>query len=344
MRCPVCHSDTTPALPRCTRCNARLDESTAQDNHPETQPASWSPPPQSQPRDQPNDQPQDQPRDQPWQPGPEPGPAPGTTPDPFNADPWPPEPWQPEPWPGGPGAPGGPGGPGGLGGPSLNEQTTSLSPEPWAVAPQPEMWRPPPPKRRNSALPYLLTALGVVILTGIALGIVFWPHTEKTASVTPQQSNPVSAQGGQSPSEDAGGDPTPSETNPDAKEQATRVDALLSSMMNTRTELGGVVTSGCTTSGLQRIRSQREQQLSTAEGLEVDGLDNGTQLKEALTKALRISVESNRLYLANAPGCPSDAAAEDVNSRASQAKAEVIQYWNPIAGQHGLSTRDSSSI
>lgn len=226
----------------------------------------------------------------------------------------------------------------------MGEQSTSLSPEPWAN-PQPEMWQPPPTRRRNSTLPYFITALGVMLLAAIALGIVFWPDNNKASNSGPQQSTAASVQEEQSPTNDNSGSSSPTEeSNPDAKQQATQVDALLSDMMSTRTELGSVVSAGCATSALQRIRSRREEQLRTAQALEVSALDSGTELKDALTKALRISIESNQLYLDNAPGCPSDADADDVNTRANQAKAEVVQYWNPIATQQGLATRDSGSI
>jgi hypothetical protein len=225
------------------------------------------------------------------------------------------------------------------------EETTSLSPEPWAD-PQPwgQMWEPPPPRRRSKALPYVLTGLGVWILTVVALAIIFWPQGDDPGgTAAPQQSAATVEQTQNSP---APGDPEPSATDDDgdARRQATQIDSLLSEMSSTRSELGAVVSAGCDSSDLQRIRDQRQEQLNTAETLQVDALPDGEALKDALTGALRISIESNDLYLRYAPGCPSDGDAEDVNDRATRAKSEVIGYWNAIASEYGLSTRDSGSI
>ncbi|SEG85996.1 hypothetical protein SAMN04489712_118126 [Thermomonospora echinospora] len=339
MQCPVCHSDTTPSLPRCTRCNARLDEATVRDAAvPSPWPAQW---PEQTRNDagSPGEEPASPPSD-PWH-GPQPSSwtqawGDSSSPPGEQAASPPSDPWhgpQPSAW----------AHEGGASGPS-GEETTSLSPEPWD-APQSwgQMWEPPPPRRRSKALPYVLTGLGVWILTMVALAIIFWPHGDDSTGTLPQQS----ATSVEQPTDDPGaGTPEPSAPDDDAeaRQQATQIDALLGDMASTRSELGAVVSAGCDTSDLERIRDQRQEQLSTAETLQVDALPDGEALKSALTGALRISVESNQLYLQYAPGCPSDEDAADVNDRATRAKSEVIGLWNAIAAEYGLSPRDSGSI
>ncbi|MFA1537699.1 hypothetical protein [Actinomadura monticuli] len=223
--------------------------------------------------------------------------------------------------------------------PPSEERSISLSPEPWA---EPAIWQPPAP-RGKSRLPYFLGAAGVVLLIGVALGIVFWP----SGSNTPE--NPAAAVQSGAPSGDASAEPSSgavSETGDsgDRDAQAGAVDELLQRMGATRSSLGTVVEEGCTTSGLQRILDERRGQLESARELEVGALTDGTQMKDALIRALEASTASNQRYLDVAPGCPSDGEVADVNQRASSAKSEFIGYWTPIAEQAGLPSRSESDI
>jgi hypothetical protein len=215
--------------------------------------------------------------------------------------------------------------------------STQLSPEPWA---EPPIWQPPPPPRR-SRTPWLLGAAGAVVLLSVALAIVLWP----SGSAGPQQ--PSAAVQQSAPQESApASEGTVSETGDagDIDAQAGAVNELLESMGATRSSLGTVVQEGCTTSGLQRILEERRGQLEKARELEVGALQNGTQMKEALIRALEASTASNQRYLDVAPGCPSDSEVADVNQRASSAKSEFIGYWTPIAEQAGLPARTESDI
>lgn len=220
------------------------------------------------------------------------------------------------------------------------ETSTPLSQEPWA---EPAIWQPPAPARKSKR-PYILLVAGAVVLAAVALGIVFWPSgsgdTAGTTggSTTDQQSQTL---GG---SDDPSGSPTTTSSGPDLVKQAGAVDSLLAEMENTRSDLGTVVTAGCDTAGLERIRGQRQEQLSTARALETSSLDNGTELKDALVRALEASVESNQRYLDAAPGCPSDDEVLSVNQKASDAKNEFIRYWSPIASKVGLTPRDADTI
>ncbi|TDD27094.1 hypothetical protein E1287_35280 [Actinomadura sp. KC06] len=227
--------------------------------------------------------------------------------------------------------------------PSADETSTLLSPEPWAVPPggpsssEPAIWQPPAPPK-TSRVPYFLVAAGVVLLIGLALGIVFWPSGSGTSA------DPASGGGG--PSTQQSQDVVPESGTPsgDLDGQAKAVDALLAEMGTTRSDLGSVVVGGCQRSGLQRILDARRSQLEKARALDVTALDSGAQMKDALVRALEASSESNQRYLDVAPGCPSDSEVTDVNQRASDAKNEFIGYWTPIAQQAGLPARTADDI
>ncbi|TDB76597.1 hypothetical protein E1264_38325 [Actinomadura sp. KC216] len=299
-------------MPRCTRCNAPLSatppggDATTPDEPPAPPAPPWTASPQG-PGQWDTPPPPDQ--SPPGQPGP-PGP-----PGPEYTTPMPPTP---------------------------DETSTLLSPEPWSVPPggpapsEPAIWRPPPPPKA-SRTPYFLVAAGVVLLLGLALGIVFWPSGSGTSA------DPGSSGG---PSTQQSQDAVPQSETPsgDVGEQAKAVDALLAEMGTTRSDLGSVVVGGCEASGLQRVLDARRSQLEKARSLDVTALDNGAQMRDALVRALEASSESNQRYLDVAPGCPSDGEVSDVNQRASDAKNEFIGYWTPIAQQAGLPARTADDI
>ncbi|WP_121437338.1 hypothetical protein [Actinomadura pelletieri] len=217
--------------------------------------------------------------------------------------------------------------------PRPDETSTRLSPEPWN---EPAIWRPPAPPKRSKA-PYLLVA-GIVVLVGVALGIVFWPSgSEPSAS----SGNVGGASTRQTPNVVPESGPADTQAS-DA--QAGAVDALLAEMATTRSDLGTVVVDGCERSGLRRVLDARTSQLEKARTLKVDALTGGTQMKEALVRALEASTESNQRYLDVAPGCPPESDVLDINQRASDAKNEFIGYWSPIARQAGLPARTADDI
>ena len=313
MRCPSCGIDTPPTSPRCTRCDEPLnvppgpdatvsDDSATVSDETTTFPdqATTSPDENAADPDATAVFPDDSP--------PKPNDA-GTVAYESPAVPWGgqqpqiPVPWEPArgneyttPMP--PDA--------------SDEMTTQLSPEPWS---EPAIWQPPaPPKKSNT--PYFLAAAGVVLLLGVALGIVFWPSgSDTSANGTPATQGEQSAVP-QSSESARGGDP-------DA--QAKAIDELLEQMGGTRSDLGSVVVDGCQESGLQRVLDARKAQLDKA-------------------RALEASVESNQRYLDGAPGCPSDGEVADVNQRASDAKNEFIGYWTPVAQQVGLPARGPDDL
>ena len=372
MRCPDCGSDTNPALPRCTRCDAPLGtppggeasplapqgDATSREPQDDTttpvpqgdvtcgdpQGDTTTPDPQGDAtaldprgdaavrRSQGEEATARDPLGGASGPGGEPVPPPWAGPAPPS---WGSSPQGPVQWESPPGPPSEPPSepPSGRTTPAPpDETTTHLSPEPWA---EPAIWQPPPPPKK-SRMPYFLVAAGAVLLFGVALGIVFWPSGTDTPA---QPAGDVPSAQDESPAP-----ATEEEPGGDVEGQARAVDGLLEDMGATRSDLGGVVVAGCPPSGLQRILEMRKGQLEKARALDVSALGNGPRMKDALVRALEASTESNQRYLDVAPGCPSEAEVADVNQRASGAKSEFLGYWGPVAEQAGLPARTESDI
>ncbi|WP_067475524.1 hypothetical protein [Actinomadura hibisca] len=333
-------------MPRCTRCNTPLsgvsEEATTPDpgqgrplpppwSNPPADPADWSP--RSEPPDPHAETRSDRRSDPPgWTPSPPPPAAPADwSPSPADPADWAPRSEQPPPYP----PPPPPAGPG--------ETSIALSPEPWD---EPVIWQPPEPARR-SRKPYLLIAAGAVLLAAVAAAIVLWPSGDdkganqagdtgrQTTQAAPETSEETSETPSDDPSESA--EPTASG---DQTQQARSVDALLGEMAATRSELATATEGGCDQTILRRVGTQRADQLAQARGLETGALENGTEMKSALVRALEASVESNRLYQTD--GCPTEPRSAD--QRATSAKSEFLEYWNPVARDTGMSTRDQGGI
>jgi hypothetical protein len=294
MRCPACGSDTSPALPNCTQCNAVLDPpppgegvvfpddasaspggETVTSLSPEPwnvqQPLSRYPPPVQYPDQQPGRQP-----------------GRGSFPDPFQ---------------------------------------------------EPAIWQPPAPRQR-SPLPYVLAGAGVVLLMAVALAIIFWPSS---SSAPPPPAVPGQSSGA-APGTGEQNSPAGDSSAPALNQQAGQVDALLTEMAGTRAELASAVTGGCQIGALESVRSQRQEQLAKARELQVDALENGTAMRDALVRALEAAVASNQRYLDVAPGCPTDDMVSAENARATQAKSEFVEYWRPNAEKAGLQVRSAADI
>jgi hypothetical protein len=306
--------------------------------------------------------------------GPEPPPAGPPPAQPWKPEPWKPEPWKPEPWrpeSAGPGPT--PWEPGSLGTEALP------SDQPWRVDPAaagapnaptvaeghlppapeaPVPWRPPPEPKRRTA-PLLIGAWAIVMVAAVvAAGIAFWPTGDPSPQGTVSPQSVVSSQGSVSPETavaaplDGGG----------GTAQATEVNSVLDDMAGSRSELGAALQDAaqCATLAgalptIQKVVGEREQQLAKAKDLQVDALDAGDQLKDALTRALQASLDADHAYQAwaeGAQGCtgdtPTDADYERGNNisenQATPAKEEFLGLWTPIAQQEHQPTRDKDHI
>jgi len=193
-----------------------------------------------------------------------------------------------------------------------------------------------------------------VVLAMVAAAIVLWPTgndrgADQAGDAKQQTGQPAPDTGGtgDDPTGDASESPTedPSESaEPTASggkaQQARALDSLLGEMAATRSELATATEGDCDQTILRRVGTQRADQLEQARGLETGALDNGAEMKSALVRALEASVESNRLY--QSEGCPTEPRSAD--QRATSAKGEFLGYWNDVARDQGLTSRDQGGI
>ncbi|MFB4317442.1 hypothetical protein [Actinomadura sp. 21ATH] len=266
--------------------------------------------------------------------GPGPGPQPGPVPVP-DAGPVPP------PWTTPPAAPPGwdappPSGDG--------ERTISLSDEPWEHEQWAEEVWSPGPTAKKQALPYVLIGGGLVVLMLVAAAIIFWPSGSDPAAGPAAGSSSAGPGGSSDPAAGPDGEEPTTTSDGALNKQAGQVDALLTEMASTRSELGTAVTAGCRTADLQRIYDQRQEQLRKARALDVSALESGTELRDALVRALTASSASNKTYVDMSPGCPSESDVASVNGEASAAKRDFIGYWRPNAEKAGLDVRTADTI
>ncbi|RBQ14798.1 hypothetical protein DP939_39190 [Spongiactinospora rosea] len=193
---------------------------------------------------------------------------------------------------------------------------------------------------------------------------------------TPQQATPVSAPtaaggeatgtGTRDPQESESGEP--SEAPQDAgggttaKGQAQAVDDLLSDSGGARSGLGPALvqvrqceetTSAIST--IERVTEARRKQVEQVRTLELGAVTDGATIKNRLTTALQASLDADESFLTwarrRANDCDADWTKDpDYNAglssstKATAAKQEFIQLWNPVAEDHGLPDRAAHEI
>jgi hypothetical protein len=154
----------------------------------------------------------------------------------------------------------------------------------------------------------------------------------------------------------------PSKAGPDGRSQAMAIDALLNASSGSRGQLGpaldqvekcGNLTAATAT--LQQVVTERDGQVHQGQGLVVDQLDHGDQLRSLLVQALTYSLQADQSFVAwaknAANGCTGKAthdadytAAQTASSGATTSKQSFVQLWNPIATKYGLPTRSESNF
>jgi hypothetical protein len=149
----------------------------------------------------------------------------------------------------------------------------------------------------------------------------------------------------------------------DGKAQAQAIDQLLNASSASRQKLGPALTAvdGCgdlngAVTTLQQVTTERDGQVKQGQGLAVDQLNGGAQLKSALVQALTFSLQADQKFTAwaqavAAAGCSGHAPHED-NYAAAQAasgsattnKQQFVALWNPVAATYGLVSRSESTV
>lgn len=211
-------------------------------------------------------------------------------------------------------------------------------------------------RNRNN---FLLATAGVIVAIAAltALGIAFWPAKKAPAHNTfaPQTAASQPSGGGSAGNASATAGST-------AATQATAVNGVLDAMSNSRSEFAGAMNDAQQCANLdgaatviQKVVGERQSELSSAQGLQVDALPSGAQLKDALTRSLQASLDADNAYLAWAnanKGCsgttPETSDYDNGNQistdRATPAKQEFLQLWDPIAQQNNQPSRDADHI
>ena len=106
------------------------------------------------------------------------------------------------------------------------------------------------------------------------------------------------------------------------------------------------VTQGVT--DLNAAATDRNTELSSAQGLQVDALPDGDQIKQSLVTALTYSLQADQSFASwaasidpgtcqpPAPQGPDYAAADSASQQATAAKTQFLTLWQPIAAQYSL--------
>ncbi|OLE24982.1 MAG: hypothetical protein AUG44_17435 [Actinobacteria bacterium 13_1_20CM_3_71_11] len=217
---------------------------------------------------------------------------------------------------------------------------------PWPAGPYEVLEPGTAPARRRPAWAWLVAVLAVIFLSAAGAGVIL--------KLTHKLPRPVlTAPGGQSTLSSA----------PDGRGQAATIDALLNASGASRTQLGPALTQvencgdlDAAAITLQKIMTERNDQVRQSRTLAVDQLDHGTQLRDLLAQALTHSLEADQKFAAwlqnaKASGCTGHAAhdadyqaAQAASSEATNAKLSFVQLWNPIASRYGLPVRSDSTF
>jgi hypothetical protein len=215
------------------------------------------------------------------------------------------------------------------------------------------------PARRSSSAAWLV-GFAAVILVGL---IVLMSVVAQSGGSTVTPNSGVTVPAAASPLESSPADASPPSGQTGGQSEAQAVDALLDKAAASRSGLSTAideildcsdVSGGAFT--LQTITSDRESQLGEAQSLQVDALQNGDDMKNALVNALSDSLDADRAFLSwardtESSGCSGSAPitsdyhrGENDSAAAGREKTTFVGLWNPIATSYLLTTRDDDDI
>ncbi|PZG15146.1 hypothetical protein C1I98_39385 [Spongiactinospora gelatinilytica] len=216
--------------------------------------------------------------------------------------------------------------------------------------------------------PLLAAVLAAVVTAGVMWFLM--------RGGTPQQATPVSAPttaggeatgtGTRDPQETGSGEPSEASQDPGggttAAGQAQAVDDLLSDSGGARSGLGPALTqvrqceeADSAISTIERVTEARRKQVEQVRTLELGAVADGDTIKNRLTTALQASLDADESFLTwarrRAGDCDADWTKDpDYNaglsssSKATAAKKQFVQLWNPVAKEHGLPDRAAHEI
>ncbi len=215
----------------------------------------------------------------------------------------------------------------------------------------------PPPRR---TLLVVLICLGVVAILG--LGAVAVLHlVDKPAQTGSDGNNTSTGSNGNSNGVTGAGTAGSTAGNSDARAraEATSLDQLLSSAMNSRVQLKAGLDEanacGDLNDALGKINavvSDRKSQLQQAGQIDLGAFSNADSLHQTLGQAWDLSLQADQAYgrwvqwMIN-NGCGSNGDKDDGDTYSNQshaAKDQFIAVWNPIAQRFGLPTRAETDV
>ena len=197
-----------------------------------------------------------------------------------------------------------------------------------------------PHKDGKSNRTLLLVVGGLVAIALLAVGYV-------TFSGGGGSGGPSSPVADKSSKGSQGGDP---------HDQASAVNAILDDSLKSREQLNGAIGQAEKCNGLdgaisvmQQVQTDRQSQIDKTKALNVDKLDNGPQLRDALNKAISVSLDVDKAYLSWAQaskGCHGHTKANDdvrhgqeLSTDATNAKKDFAKLWDPVAEKEGFNKR-----
>ncbi|KAB2347867.1 hypothetical protein [Actinomadura rudentiformis] len=204
--------------------------------------------------------------------------------------------------------------------------------------------QPPPRSSGGVSKALVITVAALVVVALVTVGLVMWPEGEKKP---PAAKPPATTAPNKKVSDDK---PLPVAT----KQQAMAVHRLLNASAQTRRELAAAIgkTRKCedlpaAMTGFQGVAQRRQNQLRRTNGLKLDKLSRGEQLRAALRQSFQGSLEVDQALMTwaqqaqqNCNGKPKPDATQAPGRAAAERKAtlgkkQLVKLWNPIAKKTG---------
>ncbi len=220
-----------------------------------------------------------------------------------------------------------------------------------------------PPQQRSGVSPiwWLTGAVLVLALAVLAtqLPIFHKSSAQPAASPTPANAFPPVAPGTPVTSGAVPGPPPGPSQDPAGYTEVQAVNGILSVTGSSRSSLGSALNDlgNCTNIDgaigvLQRVASERSDQVTRAQQLDVHALPSGDAIKSTLVEALSDSLQADNAYVAwgrneQVYGCGADqnkAAGDQASAAATSAKQRFVAAWNPVAVRYGLPTRVETDV
>jgi len=224
-------------------------------------------------------------------------------------------------------------------------RTPQEPPQQWTVISSPD---------RPTRMPrWVLVVAGVAVLAVLGTGIGYAVGRGGTTNGAVPQAGPSGTVPAAQPT---------IPTRPAVRQQATALDALITSSKAARGKLGDALNNveqcqnlaGAATQ-LVQVEAERYAEIHQLQALAVDALPGGASMRDELVEALTYSMEADQGYAdwarALSGGCVAPAGrdrnwqtADVASQKATDAKLQFLSAWNPVAATNGLPTRVDTDL